>query len=204
MGKLRYYYGTMNSMKSATLLMKAHQFEQAGCNVFLFKPSFDSRDYGEIRSRAIQYGRDCIVFNKDVNLIDLISKQLIINKNVKTVLFFDEINFMTKEQIRQLWILSKHNNIDIFCYGLRLSYNNRLFEASEELLILADTVEEIKSMCSRCDNKATTHLRLINDIPVFEGKDKIIGDISGTERYESVCQVCYHKEYKKRGQNYEG
>ena len=178
MNKLRYYYGTMNSMKSATLLMKAHQFEQAGCKVFLFKPTFDSRDYGQIRSRAIQYGRECIVFSKDINLIDLVLKTLSINVKDRIVLFFDEINFMTREQIKQLWILSKHNNIDIFCYGLKLSYNNRLFEASEELLILADTVEEIKSMCSRCDNKATTHLRLINDIPVFEWKDKIIGDIS--------------------------
>ena len=88
--------------------------------------------------------------------------------------------------------------MDIFCYGLKLSYNNKLFEASEELLILADTVEEIKSMCSRCNNKATTHLRLIDNTPVFEGKDKIVGDVTGTERYESVCQVCYHKEYDKR------
>ena len=198
MKKLRYYYGTMNSMKSATLLMKAHQFEQAGCKVFLFKPAFDNRDYGEIRSRAIQYGRECTIFSKDVNLIDLVLKKMDINVNDRVVLFFDEINFMTKEQIKQLWILSKHHNIDVFCYGLKLTYKNRMFEASEELLILADTVEEIKSMCSKCDNKATTHLRLIDDTPVFEGKDKIVGDVIGTERYESVCQVCYAKEYVNR------
>ena len=187
----------MNSMKSSTLLLKSYQFESSGCKVLLFKPAFDSRDYGEIRSRAITYGRECNVFTKDVNLVDMVLSIPDI-KSDRVVLFFDEINFMTKEQIRQLWTLSKYHNMDIFCYGLKLSYNNKLFEASEELLILADTVEEIKSMCSRCDNKATTHLRLINDIPVFEGKDKIIGDISGTERYESVCQVCYHKEYDKR------
>ena len=197
MKKLRYYYGTMNSMKSSTLLMKAHQFEQAGCNVFLFKPVFDSRDYGEIRSRAIQYRRECFVFSKDVNLVDMVLSIPDI-KSDRVVLFFDEINFMTKEQIRQLWTLSKYHNMDIFCYGLKLSYNNKLFEASEELLILADTVEEIKSMCSRCDNKATTHLRLIDDTPVFEGNDKIVGDVTGTERYESVCQVCYAKEYVNR------
>ena len=198
MKKLRYYYGTMNSMKSSTLLMKAHQFEQAGCNVFLFKPVFDSRDYGEIRSRAIQYGRECIVFSKDVNLVDLVLEKVNINANNRVVLFFDEINFMTKEQIKQLWILSKYHNIDIFCYGLKLNYKNRLFEASEELFILADTVEEIKSMCSRCDSKATTHLRLIDDKVIFEGEEYIVGDVSGEEKYLSVCQVCYDKEYKRR------
>ena len=198
MKKLRYYYGTMNSMKSATLLMKAHQFEQAGCKVFLFKPVFDSRDYGEIRSRAIQYGRECIVFSKDVNLVDLVLEKVNINANNRVVLFFDEINFMTREQIKQLWILSKYHNIDIFCYGLKLNYKNRLFEASEELFILADTVEEIKSMCSRCDSKATTHLRLIDDKVIFEGEEYIVGDVSGEEKYLSVCQVCYDKEYKRR------
>jgi thymidine kinase len=78
-------------MKSATLLMKAHQFEQAGCKVFLFKPAFDNRDYGEIRSRAIQYGRECILFNKDVNLVDLVLEKVNINTNNRAVLFFDEI-----------------------------------------------------------------------------------------------------------------
>ena len=198
MSKLRYYYGTMNSMKSATLLMKAHQFEEAGCKVFLFKPAFDSRDYGEIRSRAIQYGRECIIFNKDVSLIFLILKKLDIKSEDRAVLFFDEINFMTKDQIKQLWTLSKYHNIDIFCYGLKLNYKNRMFEASEELLILADTVEEIKSMCSKCDNKATTHLRLINNKVVLEGEDHIVGDIMGEEKYLSVCQKCYHEACEGR------
>lgn len=198
MKKLRYYYGTMNSMKSATLLMKAHQFEQAGCKVFLFKPSCDSRDFGEIRSRAIEYGRECTVFSKNVDLIELVLKKLDINSKERIVLFFDEVNFMTKEQIKQLWILSKHHNIDVFCYGLKLNYKNKMFEASEELLILADTVEEIKSMCSKCDSKATTHLRLIDNKATFEGDNYIIGDIAGEEKYLSVCQKCYHEEYERR------
>ena len=199
MKKLRYYYGTMNSMKSATLLMKAHQFEQAGCKVFLFKPAFDDRDFGEVRSRAIQYGRECIVFDKNTDLVDLKYAKLEdkINKEDRVIFFFDEINFMTKEQIRQLWILSKYHNIDVFCYGLKLNYKNKLFEASEELLILADTTEEIKSMCSRCGNKATTHLRLINGKAVFEGENNITGDILGEEKYLSVCQVCYDKELRR-------
>ena len=104
---------------------------------------------------------------------------------------------MTKEQIRQLWTLSKYHNMDIFCYGLKLSYNNKLFEASEELLILADTVEEIKSMCSRCDNKATTHLRYVNGVPIFDGDSCIVGDVNGEERYVSVCQECWHKEFER-------
>ena len=42
MGKLRYFCSCMSSMKSATLLMKSHQFE-SGAKVILLKPSFDTR-----------------------------------------------------------------------------------------------------------------------------------------------------------------
>ena len=39
MGKLYYFYGCMNSAKSANLLTKAFQFRQSGCEVILLKPS---------------------------------------------------------------------------------------------------------------------------------------------------------------------
>lgn len=202
--KLRYYYGCMNSMKSSTLLLKAHQFEQSGCRVLLFKPAFDKRDFKEIRSRAIKYGRECFVFSKDESIRKIVLNALKTSTESEqkyTVLFFDEVNFMAKQQIRELWLLTRELNIDIFCYGLKLSYNNRLFEGAEELLILADTVEEIKSMCSRCNNKAQTHLRIVNGEPVFGESDEILGDIIGIERYESVCTSCWMKEYDKSFNN---
>ena len=67
MGKLRFFYGTMNSMKSATLLMKAHQFKETGANVILLKPSLDTRDFGYIRSRAMAEEQTCVRFDKQVN-----------------------------------------------------------------------------------------------------------------------------------------
>ena len=197
MKKLRYYYGTMNSMKSSTLLMKAHQFEEAGCKVFLLKPSFDTRDSGVIKSRAINHSRECITFNKNDNLIDLFDKNIKknINEDDRVVLFFDEVNFMTSIQVKEIWVLSKYRNIDIFCYGLKLDYKNDFFESAIEFWRLADTKEEIKSMCSKCSNKASTHLRSVNGEFIFEGESEIVGDVIGEERYISVCQKCWHNAY---------
>ena len=195
--KLRYLHGTMGSMKSSILLMKAYQFEQSGCDILLIKPAFDTRNK-EIKSRAIEKGRECISFDSKVNVKDLIldifktqSRDSKIRRNQKIVLC-DEIQFATREQIRQLWYLTKYYSIDVYCFGLKLSYQNKLFGAAEELLILADTIEEIKSRC-KCGNKATTHLRLINDKVVYEGADTIVEDIQGNERYESVCSKCWHE-----------
>lgn len=196
MSKLRYYYGTMNSMKSATLLMKAHQFEQSGCQVILMKPKVDTRDVGVIKSRPIAQGRECITIDSNEMIEDRIGLMLKDNlkyKQNKLIIFVDEVQFLTVSQIYQLFHIVKKYEVEVFTYGLKLNYRNELFRASEKLLILADTVEEIKSMC-QCGRKATTHLRFVNDKPTLNGLEFSVGDIQGVERYQSVCQRCWHKE----------
>ena len=202
-GKLRYYYGCMNSLKSGTLLTKAHQFKEAGCEVICLKPSFDTREKGVIHSRAISSSQPCYVFDKNKDLFKFIysimGQLLREGKDIyRVVVFVDEVSFITKEQVQQLWKLTRcPYNVNVFTYGLKNTYQNTLFESAEELLIVADTVEEIKSMCSVCTNKATTHLRYVNDKPVFTGEDCIVGDVAGEERYVSVCQECWHRVHNE-------
>lgn len=197
MGKLRFYYGAMNSLKTGTLLTKVYQFEQCGCNTILLKPSFDSRDYGVIKSRAISNTRECILIHPkdETQMYDAIYCRL--SKEKKNVVFVDEVNFISKSHISMLWEISRKFDVDVFTYGLKTNYKNELFEASQELFILADTVEEIKSMCSCCHNKATTHLRYIDGVPTFNGENFVVGDVDaeGREWYTSVCQECWHKVY---------
>ena len=198
MGKLRYYYGCMGSSKSATLVMKAHQFEQNGCNVITLKSSFDDRDVGIIKPRPME-GRECILFNKEDNLFNLIKNHIIDTE--RNVVFVDEIQFAASQHILQLWEVAKDLNVDVYCYGLRIDYLNNLFESIKTLEVVSDTQEELKSMCRHCSNKATTHIRYINNIPQSKGESNIVGDLDGEERYESVCQVCRRKifnEYKNK------
>lgn len=200
-GKLYYFYGTMSSLKSGQLICKQHQFEQSGSTTFVLKPSFDTRSNGTIKSRAIKTELPCYVFDEDTNLLtfifSLMGQHLSKGGALHDVcVFIDEINFATKEHIQQLWELSRSRyNIKVFCYGLKTNYLNELFEASEELMVLADTVEEIKSKCSTngCTNKATTHILYMGDTPYIEGNGLNVGDIEGEERYSSVCQECYHE-----------
>ena len=189
MGKLRFFYGCMGSMKSATLLIKAYQFREAGADVILLKPNFDDRwGVGEIKSRAVSKAEECIVFAQDTNLHELLCVK-------NHIILVDEVQFATSSHIEQLLKLSFDN--EVYCYGIKNSYNNRLFPASAELLVLASTIEEIKCKCSRCNSKATTHLRLVNGQAMFGENDNIVGDIVGSERYESVCQKCWHEEFEK-------
>lgn len=194
MGKLRYYYGVMDSAKTATLLTKAHNFQSKGCNVVLLKPMIDTRDKGLIKSRPIKESKECIVFDHLQCLYNIIEK----NSKVyhKNVVFIDEVQFCTPLQVRELWSASKRLNVDIYCYGLKTTANNTLFDSAKELFLYADTVEEIKSMCI-CGEKATTHLFYINEDIMLKPNEVHIGDIKGEEKYVSLCQSCREIKIKK-------
>lgn len=189
MKKLRYFYGTMASAKSSNLLMKVHQFEQSGSKCLLLKPSVDTRVKNKIYSRIVP-SRSCEIIDWTDNVCEIVLK---INKSYDCI-FVDEVQFLREEHIKQLWTLAHKHDMDVYCYGLKLDYKNELFPASKQLLILADTVEEIKSKCSYCSKKATTHLRYVNEKAVKSGESVHIDTIDvNNEKYVSVCQDCWDK-----------
>ena len=196
MKKLRYFYGTMASAKSSNLLMKAHQFETSGGECLLFKPSVDTRVKGKIYSRIIP-SRDCITIGEKDNIVKIVYDIEDFYLSKPDFIFVDEVQFLTKKQIQQLWYLAHKYEIDVYCYGLKLDYKNQLFPAAEELLIMADTVEEIKSKCCYCSKKATTHLRYVNGEVIKQGETINIDNISKNkeivEEYKSVCQDCWQE-----------
>ena len=201
-GKLYYFYSTMNAGKSATLILKEYQFRQSGSTTFVMKPIVDTRSEGTIKSRAIKHELDCHVFDSNTNLhqfvFSLMGQALSQGDKLDDVcVFVDEVNFITKDQVEQLWELTRSRyNVKVFCYGVKTNYLNELFDSSERLLVLADNVEEIKSKCSTngCESKATTHVRYSNGKVVTEGEGIKVGDVEANDDYYvAVCQSCYHK-----------
>lgn len=203
-GKLVYFYGCMNAAKSANLLLTAHQHEEYGNCVIFLKPSIDTRDVGVIKSRALPNGQSCTSFDKDDNLEELIFVEIDRcghkGRNTSFSIFIDECHFMTREQLKQLWNVTRSTSrINVYCFGLKMTYKNTVFESFNEALIWADELEEIKSKCSFCNDDAKTHIKLINDEPDFsDGDDVCIGDVKGKESYKSLCMSC--RELIKRQQ----
>lgn len=187
--KLYFIYGTMDSAKSLNLLAKNHQFKENGSKTLLIKSSFDNR-WGEgiIKSR-VGIEEKCILINRETNILKDVDLYDI------DCVFVDEVQFLEKEQIIQLWNISRLG-IRVFCYGLKVNYKNELFESIKTLEVYADTIEELKSKCKHCNNKASTHLRYVDGIVVTEGNEDIIGDVEGVEYYESVCMECRNKIIK--------
>ena len=65
------------------------------------------------------------------------------------------------------------------------------FEGSTRLLLLAHSIEELKTIC-KCGRKAVLNGRRINGKFVFEGEHVAIDNVDNVE-YESFCGHCYFK-----------
>ena len=186
MKKLYFKYGVMGSSKSAQLLMTAFNYKQKGFNVLLLKHCIDTRDIKDkkpVIASRIGLTSECELFDSQTDLIQLVSKF------PKTqVVIVDEAQFCTTKQINQLKELTI-KDIAVLCYGLKTNFKSQLFEGSKRLLELAESIQEIKSVC-RCGAKSTLNARVINGFVVTHGAEIQIG---GDEKYESMCYECYKK-----------
>ena len=75
--------------------------------------------------------------------------------------------------------------IPVMCYGLRADFKGDLFEGSRELLIMADKLEEVKTICW-CGKKATFNARFDAQGRVLkEGAQVVLG---ANDQYIGLCR----------------
>lgn len=190
MSKLYFRYGAMNSGKSTNLMQVAYNYEERGMNVLLLKPQTDKKGGENLVSRlGVERKVDILVSDED-NIYDEINKRL--KDGIKIhCLLIDEVQFMKKEQIDQLFKIAVVLDIPVICYGLRTDFRMEGFEGSSRLLLLAHSIEEMKTIC-KCGSKAILNARKINDKFVFQGEQIAIDHMNNVE-YESLCGKCYYK-----------
>ena len=98
---------------------------------------------------------------------------------------------MKAYQIDQLFEIAVKMDIPVICYGLRTDFLMNGFEGSTRLLLIAHSIEEMKTIC-KCGSKAVLNARKIKDKFVFEGEQIAIDNMDDVE-YESLCGKCYYK-----------
>lgn len=190
MAKLYFRYGAMNSGKSTALMQVAHNYTERGMTSILLKPYVDTKGGDTVVSRlGISKDVDIKVKNQD-NILDLVDHWLA-NKGDVNCILVDEAQFLRKEHIDQLLEAAVVKKIPVICYGLRTDFQMNGFEGSERLLLIAHSVEELKTICS-CGRKALVNARKINGTFVFEGSQVAIDGEHDVE-YEAVCPECYFR-----------
>lgn len=194
MAKLKFYFGAMNSAKTLNLLAVCHNYEVLKKYVVILTPSIDTRsDVNEVASRVGLTHRAVGISPSD-SVVTALSKA---GNDVSCVLV-DEAQFLTEKQVDDLVVVVDELKIPVIAYGLKTSFQGKLFPGSKALLECADEIHEIVTICPFCDRKATCNVRLV------DGKKAESGDIvqiGGNESYQAVCR--YHfNHYPERREQY--
>lgn len=184
MAQLFFKYGAMNSGKSIDILKVAHNYEEQGKPVELLTSGVDTRSGRGIIASRIGLTRKVTPVMKNTDIYQMVKA---LDHKVYCVLI-DEAQFLTKQHVLQLTRIVDELNIPVMTFGLKNDFKNELFEGSKYLLIYADKIEEMKTICWFCPHKATMNLRIHDGKPVYEGEQVQMG---GNESYYPVCRKHY-------------
>lgn len=197
MSKLYFRYGAMNCGKSTNLLQVAHNYEERGMKIIIIKPKTDTKGANRVVSRlGVTREADMLVTVSD-NILELVKKWIEQKGRIDCILV-DEAQFLKKEQVDQLFEIAVNMDIPTICYGLRTDFLMNGFEGSARLLLIAHSLEELKTICS-CGKKALVNGRKVNGQFVFDGEQVAIDKENNVE-YQALCPKCYF-EYKKKYEN---
>ncbi|WP_078393033.1 thymidine kinase [Shouchella patagoniensis] len=185
MAQLFFKYGAMNSGKSIEILKVAHNYEEQSKPVLIFTSGIDTRDEVGYVSSRIGLRRKALSVFEDTNIYEVVSSCA----EKPYCILIDEVQFITKEQVLQLAAIVDQLRIPVMAFGLKNDFQNELFEGSKYMLIYADKIEEMKTICWFCHKKAVMNLRVDGDKrPIYTG-DQI--QIGGNDSYYPVCRKCH-------------
>lgn len=193
MAKLYFRYGAMNSGKSTNLMQVAHNYEERGMKILLLKPATDTKAGEKVSSRLGVDRKVDIIVNENDDLYAILGEK--IDKADIHCILVDEAQFLKAKHIDELFKIAVVKDIPVICYGLRTDFQMHGFEGSERLLLLAHSLEEMKTICA-CGRKAVLNGRKINGEFVFEGQQVAI-DNTDDVQYESLCGKCYFEKMEK-------
>ena len=200
MAKLYFKYGAMGSSKTAQALITKYNYEENDLRVWLLKPSADIRDGAHTISSRIGLSAEADILTPEMDAYAWFREKL---EGQCDVIIVDECQFLTPRQIDQLRRIVDDCNIPVMCFGLRTDFQTKLFPGSLRLMEIADTIQEIKTICD-CGAKATVNARIDSQGHIVtQGAQVFLG---GNDSYIAMCHKCYvkgiqeHKVIRLHGQ----
>ena len=190
MAKLYFKYGVMGSSKSAQALITKFNYEERGMTVWLIKPSVDDRDGVDVIKSRIGLAQKAQIILPDQSI-----KEAYRAAGRHDVIIADESQFFSPAQIDELRELVDDEDLPILCFGLRTDFLTNFFPGSARLMELADSLTELKTVCS-CGAKATVNARIdARGNVVTKGEQFLLG---GNDSYVAMCHKCWRRRIREQ------
>jgi len=190
MAKLYFKYGAMGSSKSAQALITKFNYEERDMSVWLIKPSVDTRDGADLIRSRIGLEAHARIITPEENIVEAYHAA-----GRHHVIIADEAQFFTPEQIDQLRQLVDEEDLPVLCFGLRTDFLTHFFPGARRLMELADSLTEIKTVCS-CGRKATVNARIDGEGRIVtEGSQVMLG---GNDSYVAMCHQCWMRRIREQ------
>jgi thymidine kinase len=189
MAKLFWRFSAMNAGKSTMLLQIQHNYTSQGRKVNLLTAGLDDRfGVGQITSR-LGLSKEADIFTSESDLFTVVQRYRdSVTADTLGAILIDEAQFLTPEQVQALHRAVHQLKIPVMCFGLRSDFKGNAFPGAAMLGVLAEDVEEVKTVCA-CGRKATMNMRIdAEGKRVTEGPQVEIGDA----RYRQVCGSCFY------------
>lgn len=197
--KITFYYGTMNSGKTALLLGMYHNYCVAGKRPVLIKLSNATREKNIESRTGLKAEGFLLPTDVDVNAFTRIFYDEIIVRAIKqdSPILIDEAQFLKTEQVEKICELAINSDVEVIAFGLLTNFKGKLFEGSKKWIEDSTHIREIKTICSRCGKYKSNRNLLCdkNDKPIFDLK----GDIYPRAKYHAICEKCYLQLFNKYG-----
>lgn len=186
MAKLYFKFGAMGCSKTAQALITKFNYEERNMKVLLLKPAIDNRDGANTVKSRIGLKNEAVAVREDENIFEKYEKDY----SDCSVIIVDECQFLSPEQVDQLADIVIQMNIPVLCFGLSTDFTTHLFPGSKRLFEIAESITEIKSVCT-CGAKATVNARLDDRGKIVTDGSQVV--LGGNDRYMAMCRRCWLK-----------
>ena len=183
--KLCFYYSAMKGGKTSRIFSKIHDLEEIGQKVLLIKPRQDTKGKNQIVNRLNQ--------TRTVDILLPPTSKIVTEETFDKIyecnhIIVDEAQFLTPEQIEELWTINKNANIPITCFGLLTNFRGELFPGAKRLI----------ELCT-CGAPAKFNARKVNGEFTIKGAEVEIDGASSNIEYVPLCGTCYYNKVYRKG-----
>jgi thymidine kinase len=187
MANLTFYYGTMEVGKTTKLIQDHYNYSKYLIKIVLMKPKIDLKGGNTIVNRM---GNNIKVDVSIAKSASLLSKKYFNKYKYAQFILVDEAQFLSKNQVDELWFIAHKYDISVICYGLKSNFKGELFEGSSELFARSDEKHELTVNCS-CGHPAMFNARRVNGKYIYKGKEVVIDGENANVEYIPLCSDHY-------------